>query len=65
MPELKRIKKEDGKISGSGAMEPGEVPRSPSPMASSHNSDDPLPNHVDKIKVGHHVRVKLKQNVND
>ncbi|XP_071514475.1 uncharacterized protein [Panulirus ornatus] len=50
MPELKRIKREDHKVVGAGAMEPGELPRSPSPAPSSHNSDDPPVNNTDKIK---------------
>lgn len=52
-------------MSGTSAMELGELPRSPSPMASSHNSDEPLPNHIDEIKVGHNCHVKLKQNKTD
>ncbi|KAK4296437.1 hypothetical protein Pmani_031067 [Petrolisthes manimaculis] len=53
MPELKRIKREEERA---GAMEPGEVPGSPSsptpsaPSPVSHGSDDPTVNHADKVK---------------
>lgn len=63
MPELKRIKKEDHKVVGAGAMEPGELPRSPSPAPSSHNSDDPPLNHTDKIKVRKIFKPTLKPGV--
>ncbi|MPC29176.1 GDNF-inducible zinc finger protein 1-like [Portunus trituberculatus] len=52
MPELKRIKREPATGTGEN-MEPGEVPHSPSPVPSSHNSEDPQLNHASKIKVEH------------
>lgn len=52
MPELKRIKREQDPVAEAGeSMEPGEVPHSPSPVPSSHNSEDPQQNHATKIKV--------------
>lgn len=53
MPELKRIKREQEPVVAEAgeSMEPGEVPHSPSPVPSSHNSEDPQLNHATKIKV--------------
>lgn len=50
MPELKRIKKEDHKVDNAASLEPGEVPGSPSPVPSSHNSEEPPVNHTSKAK---------------
>ncbi|KAK7072692.1 hypothetical protein SK128_002321 [Halocaridina rubra] len=62
MPELKRIKKEDHKIAtNSSTLEPGEVPRSPSPAASSHNSED-IPNTTNKAKNNRSEYIKREGN---
>lgn len=52
MPELKRIKREQEHVAEAGeSMEHGEMPHSPSPVPSSHNSEDPQLNNATKIKV--------------
>ncbi|ROT78179.1 Broad-complex protein isoform 6 variant 1 [Penaeus vannamei] len=50
MPELKRIKREEHNAANVGTIEPGEVPGSPSPTPSSHNSDEQSQNLAHKIK---------------
>ncbi|XP_068232846.1 zinc finger protein 768-like isoform X2 [Palaemon carinicauda] len=49
MPELKRIKKDEHKAENT-TLEPGEVPGSPSPAPSSHNSEEHPVNHTNKSK---------------